>query len=202
MKKNILAFALLSTLTTTAIAEGLYAAVDVGQSTAKDVCVTAPAGFSCNEKATAFRFGGGYQFTPNLGIEASYGILGSAKISGTDTSTPGFPVAISGEWKPKTLLVSATGTFPITDSFSIIGKLGIASTKVDLSITGSNSGVSLTQSQSSTSTKPAYGIGAQFDLSKSIGVRAQYENFGEVGDDVNTVKAKLSLISAGFVLKF
>lgn len=131
MKTKILAVALLSALSTSAMAEGLYAAVDVGQSTAKDMCVGLPAGFSCNEKATAFRFGGGYQFTPNLGIEASYGILGKPTMSGTVLGT-----AISGEAKANTLQVSATGTFPLADTFSLIGKLGIARTSLDVTATG------------------------------------------------------------------
>jgi len=205
MKNKILAVALLSALTTTATAEGLYAAVDVGQSTAKDACTNAAAaGMSCNEKATAFRFGGGYQFTPNFGIEANYGILGSAKASGTDTtSIPGSTITINMDIKPTTLQVAATGQFPITDSFSLIGKLGIARTTLKLNATGSISGVTVSiPEQSSTSTNPAFGIGGQYDFSKNIGVRAQYENFGEVGDDVNTPKFKLSLISAGLVLKF
>lgn len=204
MKNNILAIALLSALSTSAMAEGAYVAVDVGQSTAKDACTgTAAAGISCNEKATAFRFGGGYQFTPNFGIEASYGILGSVKASSTDTSIPGAPITINMDIKPTTLQVAATGHFPITDAFSLIGKLGIARTTLKLNATGSFSGVTVSiPEQSSTSTNPAFGIGGQYDFSKNIGVRAQYENFGEVGDDVNTPKFKLSLISAGLVLKF
>ena len=202
MKKNILSFALLSALTTTATAEGLYAVVDVGQTTAKDVCVGMPAGFSCNEKATAFKFSGGYQLTPNLGVEVGYGILGSSKISGTDTSS-GFPITINADAKLTTLQVAAIGTFPLSDSFSLIGKLGVASSTVKLNGTGSGLGVTVAIPETSaTSTKLAYGIGAQFDLSKNLGIRTQYENLGEVGDVNTTGTAKVSLISAGLVLKF
>jgi len=193
MKTKILAAALLSALSTSAMAEGAYVAVDVGQTTAKDMCSGLPAGFSCSEKATAFRFGGGYQFTPNLGIEANYGILGKGTASGTVLGT-----AFNGEAKFKTLQVAATGTFPLADTFSLIGKLGIARTSVDTSATGGG----FSSSSSATSTKLAYGIGAQFDLSKSLGIRAQYENLGEVGDVNTTGTAKVSLISAGVVLKF
>jgi OOP family OmpA-OmpF porin len=202
MKKNIFAIALLSALTSTAMAEGLYAAIDVGQSTAKDACTGIPAGFSCNEKATAFRFGGGYQFTPNFGIEANYGILGAIKASGNDTtSIPGTPIAMSIDAKPSTLQVAATGNFPISDSFSLIGRLGIARTTLKVNGSGSALGVTVTvPEQSTTSTNLAYGIGAQVDLSKSVGIRAQYENFGEVGDVNSTTK--ISMISAGVVLKF
>ncbi len=192
MKTKILAAALLSALSTSAMAEGPYAAVDIGQTTAKDMCAGST-GFTCNETATAFRFGGGYQFTPNFGIEANYGILGKPTMSGTVLG-----VAINGEAKLNTLQVAATGTYPVADAFSLIGKLGIARTTVD--VTASGGGFS--SSQSATSTKLAYGIGAQYDVSKTFGVRAQYENLGEVGDVNTTGTAKVSLISAGVVFKF
>ena len=187
MKTKILAVTLLSVLSTSAMAEGLYAAVDVGQSTNKDICKNIIGATSCNESGTAFRFGGGYQFNQNFGVEVNYGILGKTTVSGG---------GVSGEAKPTTLQVAATGTFPIADAFSLIGKLGIARTSADFSGTGS-------ATQSTTSTGLAYGIGAQYDLSKSMGVRAQYETLGEIGDmNIVGVTAKISMISAGVVLKF
>ena len=168
------------------MAEGLYAAVDVGKSTAKDAC--ASLGSSCTDSGTAYRLGGGIQLTPNLGIEASYGIMASVKASGS---------LGNAEYKPKTLQVSATGKFPIAGPFSLIGKVGLARTTVDLSATNSLG----SYSPSATSTKLAWGVGAQFDLSNSLGIRAQYENFGDVGD-ANTGTAKISMISVGVVMKF
>ncbi len=101
------------------------------------------------------------------------------------------------EDKPKILKVSATGKFPIAGPFSLIGKVGIARTTVDLSATNSLG----SYSANATSTKLAWGVGAQFDLSDSLGIRAQYEDFGDVGD-ANTGTAKISMISAGVVMKF
>jgi OOP family OmpA-OmpF porin len=157
------------------------------------MCAGLGAGFTCTDTATAFRFGGGYQFTPNLGIEANYGILGKPTMSGTVLG-----VAINGEAKLNTLQVAATGTYPVADAFSLIGKLGIARTTLDVSASGGG----FSSSSSATSTKLAYGIGAQYDISKTLGVRAQYENLGEVGDVNTTGTTKVSLISAGVVFKF
>jgi len=185
--KKILCIVLFTALSTTAIAEGLYVAVDVGQSTAKDAC--ASLGSSCTDSGTAYRLGAGLQFTPNLGVEASYAIMGSVKASS---------ILGNAEYKPKILQVSATGKFPIAGPFSLIGKVGLARTTVDLS--AANSLVSL--SSSATTTKLAWGVGGQYDFSNSLGVRAQYEDFGQVGDTNTTGTAKLSMISAGVVMKF
>lgn len=188
MRKKLLAIALLSALTTTAFAEGMYAAVDIGQSTNKDACAGLGAGVSCNDSGTAFRFGGGYQFTPNLGVEANYGILASAKVTW---------VGFSGEIKPRSLQVSIIGKFPVDDAVSVIGKLGIARNSADFSATGA-------ASQSTTSTNLAYGIGVQYDFSKGLGVRGQYESLGEISDPptANPATYKVSMISVGLVLKF
>jgi len=193
---------LLSALTSTAMAGEFYAAVDLGQTTAKGYCSDLPKGFSCTDSDKAFRIGAGYQFTPNVGIEANYGILGSAKESGSLT-LGSVTYTGSSEAKYTTLQIAAMGTFPVANSFSLLGKLGFAQTKQDESFAyrGTN-GTSGSGSDSNTKLNLAYGIGAQFDISKTVGVRAMYENLGESGDDVNTTKVKLSLLSAGVVFKF
>ena len=201
MKNKILSIALLSALSSTAMAGGFYGAIDLGQTTGKGPCSDVPAGDSCTDSDTAFRFGGGYQFTPNVGVEANYGILGSGKASGSET-VGGVTYTDSIEAKFTTLQIAAIGTFPVANSFSLLGNLGIARTTQDLNWAYTAGSLSESGSDSKTDTNLAYGIGAQFDISKTIGVRAMYENLGESGDDVNTYKVKLSLLSAGVVFKF
>jgi OOP family OmpA-OmpF porin len=185
--KKILSMFLFTALSTTAMAEGLYVAVDVGKSAAKDAC--ASLGSSCTDSGTAYKFGGGYQLTPNLGIEASYGIIASVKASG---------ILGNAEYKPKILQISATGKFPIAGSVALIGKVGLARTTVDLSAFNSLG----SYSPSATTTKLAWGVGAQFELSNSLGIRTQFEDFGDVGDANTTGTAKITMISAGIVMKF
>lgn len=185
--KKILSIVLFTALSTTAMAEGLYVAVDIGESTAKDAC--ASLGASCTDSGTSYRLGAGYQFTPNLGVEASSAIMGSVKASG---------ILGNAEYKPQILQVSATGKFPISGPFSLIGKVGLARTTVDLSATNSLG----SYSPSATTTKLAWGVGGQYDFANRLGIRAQYEDFGEVGDANTTGTAKLTMISAGLVMKF
>lgn len=200
MKKITLALLLSSaamSISAFAADQGGYVAVDVGQSTAKDAC-SGTTGISCTDSGTAYRFGVGYQLNPDLAVEANYGVMASAKASGTLSGA-----TINAEVKPKTLQVAAIGIFPVADAFALLGKLGIARTTIDS--TGTCSGASClvpSMSKSATSTKLAYGIGAQYDVSKSVGIRAQYEYLGEVGDTNTTGTAKISLVSAGVVFKF
>jgi OOP family OmpA-OmpF porin len=185
--KKLLSIVLFTALSTTAMAEGLYVAVDIGDSTAKDAC--ASLGSSCTDSGTAYRLGAGLQFTPNLGIVASYAIMGKVKASG---------FLGNAEFKPQIMQVSATGKFPISGTFSLIGNVGLARTTVDLSAYNSFG----SYSPSAATTKLAWGVGAQYDFANRLGIRAQYEDFGEVGDANTTGTAKLSMISAGLVVKF
>lgn len=170
-----------------ALADGFYGALDFGQAKAKDACTGLPAGTTgCKDTAPVYRIAGGYQFAPMWGAEVSY--------AGYGKESAGTLGALSVDWQLSGLQVSGTGTFPLGNDFSLIGKLGLARTEIKL--TGGGASVS------STNTKFAYGIGAQYDFTKSVAVRAQYEDLGTVGDTNTTGTSKVTLLSAGVVLKF
>jgi OOP family OmpA-OmpF porin len=170
-----------------AMADGFYGALDLGQAKAKDACTGLPAGVSgCKDTATLYRVAGGYQFAPMWGAEVSYGAY--------DNASAGTGLGLTADWQLSSLQLSGIGTFPIADGFSLLGKLGISRTEIKLSGGGT--------SVSATTTKLAYGIGAQYDFTKSIAARAQYEDLGTVGDNNTTGTSKVMLLSAGVVFKF
>lgn len=186
MKKIAMAILLSVFVAAPAMAENFYGALDIGQATAKDACTGLPAGVTgCKDTASIFRIAGGYQFAPMWGAEVSYGAYGKENL--------GTLGSVSVDWELSGLQFSGTGTFPIAGAFSLIGKLGIARTEIKFSGGGSSTSV--------TSTKLAYGIGAQYDFTKNISARAQYEDLGDVGDS-NTGTSKVTLLSAGVVYKF
>jgi OmpA-OmpF porin, OOP family len=197
---NLLAILLLAISPPAAMAENsnLYGAIDLGQSTSEDSCKNLPAGYSCTKTATAYRISGGYQFTPTLGIEVGYGDYGTTKLSAI--AIPG--LTWNAEAKMSGLTLAATGSFPISESFSLLGKLGIARTSVKSSGSGAYLGTPLTPLSSSfSSTTATYGLGAQYSLTKSLAIRAQYDDLGVVGDATNG-KSRITLLTAGVVVKF
>lgn len=165
---------------TPAMADGYYGAIDIGQTNAKDTCTGGPAG-GCKDTSTAFRIAGGYQFTPMWGAEVSYGDYSRSTLGGA-----------TSQWEANGLQASGTGTFPLGHDFSVIAKAGVART--DLSATAT--------SRSATSTTLGFGIGAQYDFSKSVSARAQYENLGTVGNTNTTGTTKITFVSVGAVLRF
>jgi OOP family OmpA-OmpF porin len=195
---NALVVLLLGVGASSAMAEGgkFYGAVDLGQATAKNSCNGLLAGWSCQESATAMRIGGGYQITPMLGVEASYGNYGTLKSSG-----PVSTATVNSEIKMSGYAIHATGTLPINDSFALFGKLGIARTSIKGSGTSSNTAVVVVVPSEATSTKASFGVGAQYAITNKVSLRAQYDDFGSVGDS-NTGTLKVTLLSAGAVFKF
>jgi len=179
---------LVGAIATPAMADSFYGALDVGQSKVKDNCTSGLSG--CKDTASMIRVAGGYQFTPMWGAEVSYGAYGKAS-----AGTGG--VVSANDWQISGLQLSGIGTLPVADGFSFLVKLGIASTNAKVSYTLSGT----EGSHSVTSTKLAYGIGAQYDFTKGISARAQYENLGKVGDS-NIGTNIITLLSAGVVFKF
>lgn len=174
-----------------------YGAVDIGQSKAKDFCNTGGlagvAVTSCNDTATAWRLGLGYQFNQNFGVEANYGDSGNFDATAT---VLGLPVTANGS--ATIFQLAVTGALPISDSFAVTGKIGAAHASVDVS--GSAAGIPVALSANSTDV--TYGIGVRYNINKTMAIRAQYEDLGKIGDPATTGESKASLISIGMTFGF
>ena len=142
-------------------------------------------GFDQNK--TSFQVNGGYQFTPEWGVEVQYTALG--KRNGTVTAggvTASVPDTKLYQWG-----IAGTYTLAFNESWFGRGKLGVSSNHID----------------SSTATLPAgsisFGGGSKTDLLAGIGVgyrwnanfstRLEYEYFGKFesknGNQTSNVKA-------------
>jgi len=99
---------------------------------------------------------GGYQFSPNWGMEGQYVYLGKF-----DTNT--------GSYKPESWGLAGTGTVPLSNKFYLMGKLGAAFNRTS----GGNLG-------GSNKTDLLAGVGVGYNINANWGVRAEYENFGKM----------------------
>lgn len=141
---------------------------------------------------SAIQVGGGYHYSPFLSVEANYTGMGST------TLTAGLLAATA---KNSALSVAAVGTYAIDDRFEVFGKLGLTRNTNKLSTLNGAASYNTT----TTATGLMYGIGAQFNVNKQIGIRAQYENFGDfkyTNGAGNPWNVKTSLISLGAVYNF
>jgi OOP family OmpA-OmpF porin len=128
-----------------------------------------------DDSDTGFKIFGGYSFNQNFAIEATYFDLGEA--SGSFGVGDNFDVGISG------FGVSAVGVLPVSETFSLFGKLGYASYDIDahVDIAGVGSG-SASDSQSDLT----FGAGAALSFGQ-FEARAEFEAINVDGGDANMI---------------
>jgi OmpA-OmpF porin, OOP family len=164
---------------------GFYAGFSLGQATADDACtgVSGP-GVSCDDKDSAWKILGGYQFNRHFAVELGYTDLGEVSASG-----PGGSASIESS----AFEVVAVGMMPIADKFAIYGKLGMYRGETDASGPGG--------SISESTTDLTFGIGARYDFTRNLGVRAEWQKYSDVGGG-EIGEADVDVISVGVIFRF
>ncbi|HUF22216.1 MAG TPA: outer membrane beta-barrel protein [Burkholderiales bacterium] len=173
---------------------GVYLGASIGQSKFSDSCKD-EAGVilsSCDNKDTGFKLFGGYMFNPNLGVEVGYVNLGEITASGTFLGTP-FTAAI----ETTGFTAHAVGVLPLNEQFSLLGKLGLIRWDADASV--SAGGVSGSVSEDGIDF--ALALGAQYNISRSLGVRAEWDFYKDLGNN-ETGEDDVHLLSVGIVFSF
>jgi len=195
-----------SSIAATAADSGWYAGVSLGQSK-----VDADAGqlkselealgatsvaASVNNTDTGWKLFGGYQLNKNLGFEAAYVDLGSFNSNATYATLAGSPYQSKTDGKG--FLLSVVGTLPVSDTVAIFGKIGAFSWDLDATASTSLASTSL----SASGTDLAYGLGANWQINKTIGLRAEWERFQDIGGKNGFNQHDVDLYSIGAVFHF
>lgn len=183
-------------------AEEWYGGLGVGQTKINDfnsVCgdllslLPASASCSADDTDTGWKLFAGNQFNKNAAVEFSYIDLGKGTLS---VSGPG--VGGSASWQAKGLSLSLVGILPIDNAFGVLGRIGIFRWDLDFNVHG----VGGTASESATGADLTYGIGIKYDFNKTMGLRAEWEKFKDIGDENKTGKGDIDLLSLSLVFKF
>lgn len=106
-------------------------------------------------RETSWKLYGGYQFNPTWGVELGYTDL--RRFRGSDI----------GSWS-----LAGTGKLPLSERWSLLGKLGAAWNRPKFP-------------GSSNHTDLLAGIGVGYSMTKNVGLRLEYEDFGKLSK-VNT----------------
>lgn len=149
---------------------------------------------------TAYRAYAGYLFLPYLGVEAAYVDLGSfnfrTKVDPAGSLT-GKPSIKGGE-------LSVVGRLPIGERFAVYGRAGVfsARTNTRYSAAGSVELIDGAERQHKSSTKPSYAIGASYDFTKNIGMRAEWARYTKLGGDLTGGQTDANLATIGLTYTF
>ena len=161
MKKIAIAALLSAVVAAPAFAadNGFYAGVTVGGSKTSNPY---PGMAMTKSSDTVAGVLAGYQFTKNWGAEVFY--TGAGKFSATSGG-------ITGSGKADVYGIVGTGTLPLSDAFSLYGKLGYARAKTTTSIPA---GFALTGATRAAAT---YGLGAIYNLTPAVGIRLGWDRY-------------------------
>mgnify|MGYP000147276251 CR=1 FL=1 len=155
-----------------------YAGFGFGQSRYRDIGVS-----TANTRTEGWKVYSGYQFNKYLGAEAGYANL-------NDLTARSGTTRIDTESNAWTL--SAVGSYPLTDKFSVMAKAGAAYVQAN---TSTKVGGAVARRSGEDSYEPYYGLGVTYALLDNIDLRAEWERF-----DLD--KSNIDLMTAGFAMKF
>ncbi|WP_291010720.1 OmpA family protein [Hydrogenophaga sp.] len=148
---------------------------------------------STDQKDTAYKLFGGYQFNRNIAVEGGYFNLGHNSFNAV-TSPAG---TLAGESKVQGLNLDLVGTLPLTERFSALARIGIQQGWSKSSFSGSGAGAGVVGSSKSNSTNVKYGLGVQYEISPSVWVRGEVERYrvdNAVGHIQNVDVTSVSLV--------
>lgn len=207
MNKHALVALLVAVAVAPAYAGDVYVVGSIGRSSAdidknaldNDLVTAGATGISSNvdEEDTAYKAQLGYKFNENFAVEGGYADLGEASYSSTYSGG-----SANAHVKASGPIIAAVGIMPINESFSVFGKLGVINAKVEADLNATGPGGSATGSSNSTDLKPNWGAGVTYNINNQLGIRAEYEQFRNLGDSNTTGESSVNLLSAGVVYTF
>jgi OOP family OmpA-OmpF porin len=151
----------------------VYFGLDAGKSKFTDACNGIP---GCDNKDTQFGAFVGYRLNPNFAIEGGYHDLGKASAPGAD-------------YKANALEADVLASWPVANRFSVYGKLGAVR------------GQAKAQGFTENNTELTFGVGAQFDVTRNLGVRAEWQRYNDFGGDT-LAKTDIDVLRVGALWQF
>jgi OOP family OmpA-OmpF porin len=185
---------------------GMYVGISAGESKSKfDNGTTAQslvgAGVTAgalteDERGNAYKAFIGVPLSPNWAVEAGYFDLGRFGLDAA-TSPAG---TVTGTTRIQGLNLDLVGTLPITERWSLLGRVGAAyaETKSSFSGTGASGVGALSSSKRDTHYK--YGFGTEYAFTPALTMRLEGERY-HVNDAIGQ-RANVDLISVGLVYRF
>jgi len=152
---------------------------------------------SASSTPTAWKLALGYKLNDHLALEASYLDLGKISYNATGSMFL-FPVSGSEVVSASVFNFSGVGRHEVSDSFSLLGKLGVARFKSTSQPRGTLAPAFAALGLAQTKTDVSYGIGLEYAMNSNLAVRADWDSFST---GVSAQK-QLSIYSLGMVYKF
>jgi OOP family OmpA-OmpF porin len=173
---------------------GFYIGGALGQAEHKDACEDA--GISCDQKDTAWKVFAGYQFNRYIAAEAGYADLGKSTANGVVDG-----VTLRANFEITAWEVVAVGSFPVMDRLSLFGKAGLYRAELERTGTGTIGAITVPLDEKESNNDVTFGVGARFNLTRNLAVRAEWQRYLDVGGD-EVGQSDVDLLSVGVQFRF
>lgn len=149
-----------------------------------------------DERGNAYKTYLGFPISPNWAVEAGYFNLGRFGFDGSTTPAG----TVNGTAKVQGLNLDLVGTMPITDRWSLLGRIGAAYAETKGSIGGTGAGAVAASSTKKRDTHYKFGFGTQYAFTPALTARLEGERYQV--NDMASQKGFVDLISVGLVYRF
>ena len=163
----------------------------------------------------------GYELTPHFAIEGGYVDLGRFTYTTsyetlTPSPLPGVLGDITATFDParrqarvKGWNIAGVGIYPVDEEWSVFGKIGIVHARMQtndsserLPFNIKHNPFGATRNSAEYKWSPNLGIGANYRLNDTIGIRAEAERFSKVGKREVTGSTDIDLVTLGVTARF
>ncbi len=181
--------------------KGWYIGGSVGQSKASsgDIpATTSTVSVIWDNKRTGWKTFGGYQFSKSWAAELAYIDFGNFPFKTTVSGG-----AANVDFKVNGWNIAGVGILPVSDNFSLFGKIGAHRWNVDGTCTASGSITCLAPAgRSKSGTDLSYGVGLGYAFTKLTDLHFEWERFNNFGNPYTSGKGDADLLSIGIQYKF
>ena len=215
-KTGTLALAVLAAISSQfAVADdtGWYVGGNVGQSTRAEVddprvrADLLAQGFTMtsiidDNRGNGYKLFGGYRINKNFAIEGGYFNLGRYGFTSNvvTTAPPAVPGTMTGTIKLQGVNLDVVGMLPITERFSVLGRVGLNYAQARDTFVGTGSVHVTNPNPSKSQVNYKFGAGLQYDFTQALAMRLEAERY-HVNDAVGN-KGDIDMYSMGLVYHF
>jgi len=151
------------------------------------------------DTSTGWKVFAGKQFHENWGVEFAYTSLGKfSRDADVTGGVAGSPASEYAEVKPECWSLSAVGTLPLGNNFSLLGKAGLCRWDDKAYAYETAAGVITPEPVYTTGTNLTFGLGAKYDFTNNWGMRVEWERFESVVHNSSSVDMWSGSLQYGF----
>jgi OmpA-OmpF porin, OOP family len=164
-------------------------------------------GTTLDKTSTGWKAFVGYRLNDYFAVETGYADLGKASFNTTivgapagTTPTPPFPIHASA--KARGVFLSALAHWPVSQQLSIFGKVGAFRSRAEFTEDIPSAGITRV-SRTERRTDGDYGVGLQWNFSRAVAVRLEWERFMKVGRGIGGREGRdVDFASVGVMVQF